>query len=133
MARRKKKTVEDAWRERWQLTSEQRQPLTFIERPVRTKLSPFRGTAVDDVLSIVRFTRAHGNAPKIVQQAAQRIFTPSQLLLVLAWLSEIRSELPDDVLEIAGCLSPDSGALTYFVWDSQYAEHRRQPQLKHVA
>ena len=77
MARRKKRTAHDALRTQWQLTSDERPPLTFIG--VQTRVYAY-GTVLDDMFAIVRFIHLRGKAPRIVQEAVQRIFTPSYLL-----------------------------------------------------
>ena len=124
-----RRTAENKMRKEWRLTKQRnREPLTFIERPVRCRRSPFLGTAVDDVHTCARFVRQHGRAPLMVQQAAEHISCPSQMLLVLGWLSEIRSELSDEMLEIAGGLNPHGRGIAYFVWSSQYAFPSRQSE-----
>ena len=66
MARRKKRTAHDALRTQWQLTSDERPPLTFIG--VQTRVYAY-GTVLDDMFAIVRFIHLRGKAPRIVQEA----------------------------------------------------------------
>ena len=126
MARRKKRTAHDALRTQWQLTSDERPPLTFIG--VQTRVYGY-GTVLDDIFAIVRFIHLRGKAPRIVQEAVPRIFTPSYLLIVLGWLSTIRHELPTHVAQSAGALTPGGASFQYLTWASQYAwQHERAAQ-----
>ena len=124
MARRTKLTFDEAIRKIWPMElGYEAQPMTFLGLQPRVYAY---GTALDDMFAIVRFIRVRGKAPRIVQEAIPRIFTPSYLLIVLGWLSTIRHELPTHVAQSAGALTPGEASFRYFIRASQYAWHHER-------